>query len=72
MVRSLGFHIINRLIGIGMVCGKIFSLGIFGFFKCNFYFVVVNNVKPCEIESHIKITADLHCIVMRRNHLILI
>ena len=70
MVRSLRFHIIDCLIGIGMVCGKIFPFGIFRFFKCDFYFVIINDVDTRKIKSNVKITADLHLIVMCRNHFI--
>ena len=72
MVRSLRLHIIDRLIGIGMVCGKIFPFCIFRFFKCDFYFVVIDDVDASKIKSNVKITADLHLIVMCRNHFILI
>ena len=72
MVRSLWLHIIDRLIGTGMVCGKIFPFCIFRFFKCDFYFVIIDDIDARKIKSNVKITADLHLIVMCRNHFILI
>ena len=55
-----------------MVCGKIFPFGIFRFFKCDFYFIVIDDVDARKIKRNVKITADLHLIVMCRNHFILI